>query len=161
MLEKSNVWLFSHLSELLISEYPIDFNKELTEYNIKIEDESRLTISYNQEDPNATVLIEGNNTLKNGSKIFIKVTSEDKQVRTYTINIEKEEFNMYYIYIGTGILVVLLLLVFLFRKKIFKKKDKTDIFFKDDILVLTSRKNDSENEVEKQVEVPSEEEIKK
>ena len=151
----------NYLSELLISKYPIDFNKDLTNYNIKIEDESRLTISYNQEDPNATVLIEGNNALKNGSKIFIKVTSEDKQVRTYTINIEKDEFNMYYIYIGAGILVVLLLLVFLLRKKLFKKKEKTDIFLKDDVLVLTSKKNDSEKEVEKQVEVPSEEEIKK
>lgn len=151
----------NYLSELLISEYPIDFNKDLTNYNIKIEDESRLTISYNQEDPNATVLIEGNNALKNGSKIFIKVTSEDNTVRTYTINIEKDEFNMYYIYIGAVILVVLLLLVFLFRKKIFKKKEKSDIFFKDDVLVLTSKKNDSEKEVEKQVEIPTEEEIKK
>lgn len=151
----------NYLSELLISEYPIDFNKDLTNYNIKIEDESRLTISYNQEDPNATVSIEGNNALKNGSKIFIKVTSEDNTVRTYTINIEKDEFNMYYIYIGAVILVVLLLLVFLFRKKIFKKKEKSDIFFKDDVLVLTSKKNDSEKEVEKQVEIPTEEEIKK
>jgi len=156
----------NYLSELLISEYPIDFNKDLTNYNIKIEDESRLTISYNQEDPNATVLIEGNNALKNGSKILIKVTSEDNTVRTYTINIEKEEFDPYYIYAGLGLVVVLLLLVFLFRKKIFKKKDEQiiseEIPLTTSKLVLGSKKTDTTKDIkEEQVVIPSEDEMKK
>jgi len=152
----------NYLSELLISEYPIEFNKEITDYNIKLNDETRITISYTAEDPNALVLIEGNNELKNGSKILIKVTSEDKQIRTYTINIEKDEFNMNYIYFGIGILVIILLILFLFRKKIFKKKEETDIFLKDDVLVLKSKKgNDEKSQKEEQVEIPTDEEIKK
>lgn len=137
----------NYLSELLISEYPINFNKDIMNYNIKVGNETRLTISYTAEDPNALVLIEGNNDLKNGSKIQVRVESEDGQIRIYTINIEKDEFNVNYLYIGIGIVLVLLLVLILFRKNIFKKKEKTDIFLKDDVLVLKSEKKDDETEI--------------
>ncbi len=152
----------NYLSELLINNYPIDFNKEITNYTIKINDENRLTISYTPEDANSIVQIEGNNALKNGSKIIVRVTSEDKSVRLYTINIEKDQdAKTTFIYISIALVIVILLLLFLFRKKIFKPKQdqiiSEDVNLKTSKLVLNNKKQDQEIFAkEEQVVIPEE-----
>lgn len=153
----------NYLSELLINNYPIDFNKDVLNYTIKIANEDRLTISYTPEDEKSIVNIEGNNALKNGSKILIKVTSEDKTVKVYTINIEKEQDSKTtFIYVTIALIVVILLLLFLFRKKIFKPKQdqiiSEDINLETSKLVLNNNKNDNNSfDKEEQVVIPDEE----
>ena len=153
----------NYLSELLINNYPIGFNKDITNYTIKINNENRLTISYTPEDANSVVQIEGNNALKNGSKIIIRVTSEDKSVRLYTINIEKDQdAKTIFIYISIALVIVILLLLFLFRKKIFKPKQdqiiSQDVNLKTSKLVLNNKKQNQEifETKQEQVTIPEE-----
>ena len=77
------------LKELKIENYNINFDSEKYSYNIKINDEEALNIialPYNEQ---AVVSIEENADLTDGSKIYIKVKTEDKEA-VYTINIIKE-----------------------------------------------------------------------
>lgn len=114
----------NYLSELIVNNYNIKFNKDTLSYTLEIKDESRLSISYTPEEPTATVQVLGNNSLKDGSKININVTSEDGTLKTYVINIVKEKSgtNMY-LYIILIVVLLISLLFILFRKKIFKKKE--------------------------------------
>lgn len=125
----------NYLSELVISGYNIDFNKEVENYKVKIKQEDRLSISYTAEDKNSQIQVEGNNALKNGSIIKITVKSESGLAKVYSIEIVKdEEKSGNLLYIILGLIAILLLLLFLFRKKIFKKKEDQIISSDYDIL---------------------------
>lgn len=79
------------LSSLEVENYQFTFDSENLQYNITIEDESELNITYLTEDPTSSVVIDGNKDLEDGSVINIYVTSSDGSVRNYKINISKNQ----------------------------------------------------------------------
>ena len=81
----------NYLASLTINNYTIEFNKDTLIYNLTIKEENQLEITAQAESDKANVSVTGNNDLKNGSKINIKVTAEDGTIRDYDINITKPE----------------------------------------------------------------------
>ncbi len=111
----------NYLYSLQINGHNIEFNKNSQEYTIKIKDEKELDIIAESEDENATVVIKGNEDLKNNSKIVISVISEDGSIRDYTINVKKALNVKLIIIIAASVLgVALIVLLIVFRKKLFK-----------------------------------------
>ena len=99
----------SLLVNLKIKGYEIDFRQDVKRYNLKINDgDNELDITTVTEDPNATVEIEGNKDLENGSIVKINVKAEDGSFTRYFINIEKGSTGISPIII---IIIVLLLLL--------------------------------------------------
>lgn len=91
--EKSNN---NFLDKLEIKNYTINFDKYINNYYITLEkDINTLDIEISLEDPKSTYKIIGADNLKeNNNKVTIEVTSESKEINTYTINIktiEKED----------------------------------------------------------------------
>lgn len=78
------------LKDLSIKNYNIDFDSNVLNYNINIEDEEFLDIKYKVNN-NEKVKLEGNSNLKLGNnKIIITVISEDENNKSiYTINVNK------------------------------------------------------------------------
>lgn len=79
----------NYLKDIVIKNYPISFNRNVFNYNITINGENKLAISPVTEKNDATYEIVGNNKLKNGSKILIKVSDKEGSIREYSINIKK------------------------------------------------------------------------
>ena len=77
----------NYLKSLEITDYNINFNKEVYEYTVEVKNDTSLEINAIAEDDKSSVEINNNYNLKNGSKIRIIVTSEDTTQRIYTINI--------------------------------------------------------------------------
>ena len=142
----------SLLTSLKIKGYEIDFKPTVTLYNLKIDESVQsLEITTTQEDTNATVEIEGNKNLENGSIIKINVKAEDGTFTRYFINIEKGSSGISPVII---ILIVLLLIlggcigIIFYRKKkkeeqeFDKLDDKNEV--KNDIKENTVTENSSE-----------------
>ena len=115
----------SLLTSIKIKGYTIPFKPSTTSYDLKIDEkDEQLEITATQEDPNATIEIEGNKDLINGSVIKINVKAEDGSFTRYFINIEKGSSGISPVII---IIIVLLLLLglciglIIYRKK---KKEK-------------------------------------
>lgn len=79
------------LKSLEISNYQINFDPETTIYNLTIENESSLDIIPNVQDLTSSVVINGNENLKDGSVIKLVVTAVDGSTKEYIINISKNE----------------------------------------------------------------------
>ncbi len=117
----------SVLTSLVIKGYDIGFKPSVTMYNLEIKkDDYALEITTTTEDPNATVEIEGNKDLDNGSIVKINVKAEDGTYTRYFINIEKSSSGIPIVVI---IIIVLLFLLagciglIIYRKK---KKENDD-----------------------------------
>ena len=116
----------SLLTNIKIKGYDLGFNQNVRVYNLRIKDEDSLEITTFKEEENATVEIEGNKDLINGSIIKINVKAEDGTFTRYFINIEKVKGGISPVII---ILIVLLILLagcigtIIYRKK--KKEEKT------------------------------------
>ncbi len=83
------------LKELIIDEVE-DFEliEDKYNYTIKIaKNVKELSLSYVTSDDNATVEIEGNENLKDGSKVRITVIAEDGTKKVYTLTVSKEKAN--------------------------------------------------------------------
>lgn len=143
----------SLLSTLKIKGYDLGFRQDVTVYYLKVKDEDdKLEITTTTEDPEATVEIEGNKDLENGSIVKINVKAEDGTYTRYFINVEKGSSGIPIVVI---IIIVLLLLLggiiglIVYRKK--KKEDK-------EIDKLDEIKNDPQ-ETSEPIEESQEEEI--
>lgn len=84
------------LSSLTISGTKIDFKENTTTYNITVGYEiDKINISANLKDKNSSFIKgyePGNKTLKEGkNKIELKVSAENGDVKTYTLNITRKE----------------------------------------------------------------------
>ena len=83
------------LKELIIDEVE-DFEliEDKYNYTIKIaKNVKELSLSYVTSDDNATAEIEGNENLKDGSKVRITVIAEDGTKKVYTLTVSKEKAN--------------------------------------------------------------------
>lgn len=113
----------NYLSSLIIEGYEIDFDKDKLEYDLKINEEiDTLLITALPNNENSTVSITGNENLKNGSIIEIKVTSESGDARTYQINIHIGNNIILYVIIA----IVLLSIIGVIVLVIIKKKNKSN-----------------------------------
>lgn len=87
------------LKNLSVSGYPLGFDTDKLEYNLTIGAEAKLRISYEAEDKEAQVYVEGNDNLVDKSVIRIKVVAQSGDVREYKINIKatarREEIEVY------------------------------------------------------------------
>ena len=118
----------SLLSTLKVEGYTLDFNQNTTLYTLKIKDsDNELKITATPENENATVAIEGNKNLENGSIIKINVKAEDGTYTRYFINIEKGSSGISPVIII--ILILLLILAVIFGIIIYRKKKKEQAEF--------------------------------
>lgn len=113
----------SNLVDLQVTNYDLNFYKDITEYTLKIDDEESLKINPILEDDNSTYKITGNSNLKNGSKIKIEVLSENGKNKTYIIKIEKNKVSTN-VAIFFIVLIVILISINLVRILNKKKNDK-------------------------------------
>lgn len=81
----------NYIDSLEIKGYEIDFNRDILEYNIKVDnDVEKLDFEITLSDRDSYYLIEGNRKFKVGdNKVVIMVTSEDGSNRNYVINVYK------------------------------------------------------------------------
>lgn len=79
------------LKSLEITNYQINFDPETTIYNLTIENEKSLDIVPKVQDSTSSVVINGNENLKDGSVIKLVVTAVDGSTKEYIINISKNE----------------------------------------------------------------------
>ena len=114
----------SLLTSINIKGYDINFKQNTTTYDLKIKDtDDELEITTTQEDPKATVEIEGNKYLENGSIIKINVKAEDGTYTRYFIRIEKGSSGISPILI---IIIALLILLGLCIGLIFYRKKRKE-----------------------------------
>ena len=118
----------SLLKNLTIKGYDIKFKQDVTTYDLSIpKDVEELEITYEVEDENSIVEIEGNKDLIDGSIIKVNVKAEDGTYTRYFINIEKKSGGISPVIIV--ILIFLLLLggclgILFFRKKRAKEREE-------------------------------------
>lgn len=79
------------LESLEITNYQINFEPETTIYNLTIENEKSLNIIPKVQDSTSSVVVNGNENLKDGSVIKLVVTAVDGSTKEYIINISKNE----------------------------------------------------------------------
>lgn len=108
----------NNLKTLEIEGYDVNFQKDILEYTIYVENFDDLKIDAIPEDENAKVVIQGNYDLKNDDNISIIVTAEDGSVKEYKIkllekgneqqNTENGNDKKYLIYIvGSGVVLII------------------------------------------------------
>lgn len=110
----------SNLLDIEITNYNIDFDKGIYEYDLKIQDEDSLEVLPLLEDNTSEYTITGNNGLKDGSVIKINVVSVDKKTSVYKINIHKDNkqnHTMIFIAIIGGLLLINVLRIILKKRK--------------------------------------------
>lgn len=110
----------SNLLDIEITNYNIDFDKSIYEYDLKIQDEDSLEILPLLEDNTSEYTITGNSGLKDGSVIKINVISVDKKTSVYKINIHKDNkqnYTMIFIAIIGGLLLINVLRIILKKRK--------------------------------------------
>ncbi|MGM9876928.1 MAG: cadherin-like beta sandwich domain-containing protein [Bacilli bacterium] len=85
----------NYLSNITLSNGNINFNKNITEYNITVDYQvSNIEVIAIVEDSKSKVEITGNTNLEIGNNIIeIKVIAEDNSTRIYKINVEKKDEN--------------------------------------------------------------------
>lgn len=121
----------NYLSSIEIQNYSINFDRDTLVYTLKINNEESLIINPYKSNENAFVSILGNESLKDGSIITIKVTAENGETRDYQINIQKGDAKTSstssiptnYIVVGLlGVVLIVLIVIIVIKKN----KDKGD-----------------------------------
>lgn len=123
------------LSSIIISGYMLEFDKNKYDYELTIVEADTLPIKYETTSTNARAYMEGNESLKDGSKISIYVTSENgyyKKVYTITVHTKKESSIMNtflkFLIAGLGVVLLALLVIISANKRSSKRvKNKNDI----------------------------------
>lgn len=115
----------NNIKSITIKNHSIDFKSNVYKYTVKA-NEKELDLTITLDDENATYKITGNNDLKNGSEIKIKVTAENGDEKTYTLVIKKSHFGLIIGIISIIIIALIGLGTWLFFKN--KKKPSTETF---------------------------------
>ena len=122
--EKSNS---TKLKNIKVDGYKLDFDKKSKTFYLKIDSEdTELDIIVTPADKDATVKIDGNEDLEDGSIIKIIVTSADEENKSvYKIIIEKKDTNpVPFIIVGIIVLILVGVGIFIFLQN--KKKEKEE-----------------------------------
>lgn len=117
----------NYLESLVIGGYNINFKKEQFVYNLTIpKDVDKLAITAIPENKKVKKDELNNENLVDGSQILIKLTDENGEFTTYTINISKENDSNIYIYFAIVVIALLIiLLIVLLIIKLNQKKKQT------------------------------------
>lgn len=127
----------NYIKSLTIKNHSIEFSSDVYRYTINTKEE-KLRLSIDLEDSKATYDIKGNNNLKDGSKIVIKVTAENGDVREYIIDIEKPNNTIIIIImilvtlITIGIIGIVILKIKK-RNTVNKSNENKDLIIKEEI----------------------------
>ncbi len=111
------------LSDLSIEGYNLNFDPNVYEYTLNISSTTKnLNITANPLNINSTVEIIGNEALKNGSQIIIRVTSLSEETQDYIINITttsfiKENLNKILAALGIILMFIIYFIVNAIRKR--------------------------------------------
>ncbi len=100
----------ANISNIEISNYLLNFDKNTLEYILTIKDEDKLDIKVYKEDNTSNYTIEGNNKLENNSIIRIISIAEDGTEKIYKINIIKKDYDKTIKLIFTVIIAILVLI---------------------------------------------------
>lgn len=114
----------STLSSLKLGKYNIDFKSTKYTYNLTINNEESLDITYVPSNENSNVIVTGNYDLENDSIISLIVTAEDGTTSKYTINIKKRPSIIYIILVLVISLIVLAGIYLAYYFLIIKKRNK-------------------------------------
>lgn len=117
------------IKSIKIKGYRLNFDKNSRTFHLNIKPEdTELDITVKLKDKNASYDIEGNDDLKDGSVIRIKVTAEDDSTSTYRIIISKKQKSIIPLIIAAGasllIIIIVIVIVLVIKKK--KNKDNSD-----------------------------------
>lgn len=108
----------NYLSSLTIGKYTINLKKPVTSYKLLIDNESSLDTVPVASDPEATITISGNESIKSGSVIKIKVIAQDGTERDYTVTIQKKlNIAIFYALITVGVIALALSIVIFAKRK--------------------------------------------
>ena len=115
------------LKSLKVKGYDIDFDKDTYSYTLNYKGDTKLDITTAASDSKSKVEVSGNENLKNGSVVDIKVTAEDGTQKSYRLVLQKSfDFKRYARYIIAGaIILFLLFLILIFKPKKRKKAKAT------------------------------------
>ena len=117
-----------NIKDITIKGYNLQFNYDKDLYKLVIGKEKSLNISVIMDDEKATYEILGNNDLKDGSIIKIVTKSMDEsKTKTYTIEITKPNYTIYYVIGGILITLVVMIAIILYLRYTKNKKGNTDI----------------------------------
>ena len=121
------------LSSLQVGNYNINFNPKNLNYSITVDSSvETLAVSATSTVDGATVSVENNTNIQNGTKILIKVTALDKHTtQTYVVSVKKnvdQTLIINSIIIGGGALLILILVLRLI--KVMNHKSKDDPIYK-------------------------------
>lgn len=124
------------IKSITIKNHSIDFKSNVYKYTVKA-NEKELDLTITLDDENATYKIFGNENLKNGSEIKIKVTAENSEEKTYTLVIKKSNLGLI-----IGIICIIALIgsgigTWLFFKN--KKKPSTETYEASDFNQTTTQ----------------------
>ena len=124
------------IKSITIKNHSIDFKSNVYKYTVKA-NEKELDLTITLDDENATYKIFGNENLKNGSEIKIKVTAENGEEKTYTLVIKKSNLGLI-----IGIICIIALIgsgigTWLFFKN--KKKPSTETYEASDFNQTTTQ----------------------
>lgn len=124
------------IKSITIKNHSIDFKSNVYKYTVKA-NEKELDLTITLDDENATYKIFGNENLKNGSEIKIKVTAENSEEKTYTFVIKKSNLGLI-----IGIICIIALIgsgigTWLFFKN--KKKPSTETYEASDFNQTTTQ----------------------
>ncbi len=134
----------SKLSNIKIIGYTINFKPDVTLYNLRVKDEEeKLDIYTVPEDQLATIEIEGNKNLVDGTVIKVNVRAEDGTYTRYFINIEKSKKNtllpvIIAIIVFLGLLALCIITLIRRKKKEEEKKKRLQEKINDDSKNLDS-----------------------
>ena len=155
--KKDKISSNTKLKNLEVTGYDIKFDGKSKTYYLKIKaKEDKLNIIVEAEDEKASVKIEGNENLKDGSSIKIIVSAESNETDTYRIIVNKDELNtskkksniLLIIGILIAIAAIIVAVCFLvIKKKKNKKNDKNEV--KEDIDTTKEVKIKDEKKEEK------------
>lgn len=115
----------NNIKSITIKNNSIDFKSNVYRYTVKT-NEKELDLNIVLEDKNATYKITGNEDLKNGSEIKIKVTAENGEEKSYTLVIEKSYLGLIISILSIIVLIGLGIGTWIFFKN--KKKPSTETY---------------------------------
>lgn len=112
------------LKNIIIENYNLKFKPTKNSYKLRVANEvESLNIYVEQEDPNATYVVVGNEKLKNNSKIKIIVTALNGEENTYTITVKKTSKILLYILLLIVLGIIGIILFRLIKRLIPVRKD--------------------------------------
>ena len=121
------------LSSLSLSNYSINFDPKILNYKIKVNsDVDSITVNAIPTVDGASVVVNGNTDIKDGTNIVVTVTALDKSTKIdYIITVEKSiDYGLAISsgIIGGGVLLILIMVLSLIR--VLNKKNKDDPIYK-------------------------------